>query len=333
MSLLSVAGISFVVGLCFMTFGKFLFQKLGWVDNPGKYGFERKAVAYSMGVWSVLAFVVLVLLFLDFSLKIGLLLIAVLMLGLVCFADDRYGLHPLIRLLVQVCAAGIVVYSGSEIFSVTNPFNFKVIELGVWGFIFSVFWIVALTNLMNFLDGVSALSSGVSSIGFLIIFGLSILPGMHQTDQSLVQVLALILFVLSFLNFIFEFPTPKFLIGDSGTMFFGFMLGVLSMINGGKLATAALVLLVPLFDGIWVITRRVLDKKSPFRGDMGHLHHRLERVGFSKESILFIYMVISLLFGLVAILVWNTLFKIISLILLLTALSVTGYLVWTKETK
>jgi UDP-GlcNAc:undecaprenyl-phosphate GlcNAc-1-phosphate transferase len=260
------------------------------------------------------------------------LLAATLLVG-TCFVDDRIGLSPVVRLLVQVVAASLVVLGGTQILEVSNPFEVGVIELGVLGLFFSVFWIVALTNLMNFLDGVSGLSSGVSSVGFLILLMLSILPGMHTTDQSLVQVFALILFVIAFLSFLFEFPSPKFLIGDSGTMFFGFMLAVLAMLNGGKLATAALVLLIPLFDGAWVILRRVFSRKSPFKGDMGHLHHRLERLGFSKEAILFIYIGISFLFGLIAVFVWNTFFKVLSLLLLLSALSVTGYAIWIKETK
>ena len=333
MMLVLVAASSFLIGLIFMSLGSFLWQKIGILDDPVKYGFKRNPVPYSMGVWTILAFIALSLYFLNLDFKVVTMLVAVFMLGLVCFLDDRFKINPFVRLLTQVVAASLVVFGGTEILSLTNPFNFQVVELGVIGFLFSVFWIVALTNLVNFLDGVSGLSSGVSSIGFLIIFSLSIMPGMHQTDQTLVQVLSLILLVLAFLNFVFEFPSPKFLMGDSGTMFFGFMLGVLSMINGGKLATAALDLLVPLFDGAWVILRRIFEKKSPFSGDVGHLHHRLERIGLSKQSILFLYMIVSLIFGLVAILIWNTLFKVISLILLLTALSVTGYLVWTKETK
>jgi len=190
-----------------------------------------------------------------------------------------------------------------------------------------------LSNLMNFLDGVSGLSSGVSSVGFLILLILAVAPGMHMVDQTMLQIMAISLFVIAFVGFLFEFPAPKFLLGDSGTMFFGFMLAVLSMINGGKLATAALVLLIPLFDGLWVVLRRIYDKKSPFKGDYKHLHHRLERIGMSKELILISYVVVSLLFGLIAIFVWNTFFKVTSLLLLVSALSLTGYLVWTKETK
>jgi UDP-GlcNAc:undecaprenyl-phosphate GlcNAc-1-phosphate transferase len=260
-------------------------------------------------------------------------LFAVFGLGLVCFLDDIIKLPAWLRLIVQILAALVVVMGGTQILSVTNPFSFEPIELGIFGAVIGVIWIVSLTNLVNFLDGVSGLSSGVSLVGFFIMLMLSILPGMHQTDQTLVQVMAIIMLVIAFFSFFFEFPSPRFLVGDSGTMFFGFMLGVLSMINGGKLATAALVLLIPLFDGVWVIIRRIWLKRSPFSGDTDHLHHRLERIGFSKELILFTYMFLSLVFGLIAVFVWNTFFKIISLILLLTALTVTGFLVWTKETK
>lgn len=333
MSLFVVAIVSLLVSLVVLNLGAFLFKHFGLLDNPVKYGYDRSPVPYSVGIFGVLSFLILSFIFVDFSWQVAVVQIAVLLLGIVCVLDDHYKLPAVLRLGVQVLAAGLVVYGGSQILSVTNPVNFEVIELGWIGFAFSIFWIVSLTNLVNFLDGVSGLSSGVSSIGFLILFALSVMPGMHQTDQTLVQIMALIMFLISFWCFVFEYPSPKFLVGDSGTMFFGFMLGVLSMLNGGKLATAALVLLIPLFDGAWVIFRRVLSKKSPFAGDLDHLHHRLERVGMSKEQILLAYMLVSLIFGLIAVFVWNTLFKVISLVVLVSALSLIGFVVWTKETK
>lgn len=334
MNLFYVAWLSLIVAFSVMTFGSKIFAYFGVLDNPKKYGFDREAVPYSMGFFGCISFLILTLFFLDLSWQVGLILVASSLLVLTCFLDDRIGLSPFIRLVIQILAATIVVLGGTQILVVSNPFESgAVFELGLIGLIFSVFWIVSLTNLVNFLDGVSGLSSGVSSVGFLILLMLSILPGMHSTDQSLVQVMSLILFVIAFVSFLFEFPSPKFLIGDSGTMFFGFMLAVLSMLNGGKLATAALVLLIPLFDGAWVILRRIFIGKSPFSGDFGHLHHRLERIGFSKQAILFTYIGISFLFGLIAVFVWNTFFKVVSLLLLLSALSIIGYLIWIKETK
>jgi UDP-GlcNAc:undecaprenyl-phosphate GlcNAc-1-phosphate transferase len=334
MMLWIVAVVSLFVSLAIYAYGYLFFQKKKLLDNPAKYGFEREAVPYSMGIWAVVAFIGLMIVFLDLNLQSATILIAVSLLGLVCFCDDLFGLSPKFRLVAQILLASLVVYGGTNILAVSNPLDFsEPIELGWWGLLFSVFWIVALTNLMNFLDGVSGLSSGVSSVGFLILLILSVVPNMHMVDQTMLQIMATSLFVIAFLAFIFEFPSPKFLIGDSGTMFFGFMLAVLSMINGGKLATAALVLMIPLFDGLWVILRRIYSKKSPFKGDYKHLHHRLERIGMSRELILISYVFVSLIFGLIAVFIWNTFFKVVSLLLLISALTVTGYLVWTKETK
>jgi UDP-GlcNAc:undecaprenyl-phosphate GlcNAc-1-phosphate transferase len=333
MNLFAVAAASLVTGLFFLKFGSLLLVKMGLVDDPVKYGFERSPVAYSMGIVLVLNFIGLSTFFLDLDFKLVSILLAVFGLAIVCFADDHVKFSPWIRLFVQFFVASLVVVGGTEILAVSNPLG-GVFELGAIGKVFSVFWIVSITNLINFLDGVSGLSSGVASIGFLILLALSLLPT-NQADQTVVQVLALIMFILAFLSFIFEFPAPmpKLLVGDSGTMFFGFMLAVLSMVSGGKLATAVLVLLIPVFDGFWVVSRRLYSRKSPFKGDLGHLHHRLERIGFSKQEILFIYIGISLLFGLIAVFVWNTFFKIVSLLVSIVALTVIGYFIWTKETK
>jgi len=325
--------VSLLLGLV-LSFGVLkLFPLLGWMDNPKKYNHDREAIPYSVGFVFLLLFLVLNLFFLGISRQLILLDLVLLGLGVFSFVDDRKGISPVLRFVLQIFFAGAVVWSGVQVVELTNPFgpdNLKLLWLAP---VLSVFWIVLLTNLLNFLDGVSGLTSGVSSIGFMVLFFLSIWPGMHTTDQTMVSVMALILAVLAGLAAVFEFPKPKFLIGDSGTMFFGFMLGVLTLLNGAKLATVALVLFIPILDGIMVIVKRVLDGKKPWQGDLSHTHHRLLDLGFSKRKLILGYYALTMVFGVLALFAWNTFFKVISLLILGTGFLIFIKYLWIQEKK
>jgi UDP-GlcNAc:undecaprenyl-phosphate GlcNAc-1-phosphate transferase len=292
----------------------FFYKRLGWMDKPKKYGFERKPVPYGFGLVLYLLFLVGVALFLPLSGNVLAILVGVSLLVGISFWDDRLGLPSGIRLLVQLVAAFVVVYGGgAEILEVAVPFEIGILELGVLGGLVSVIWVVALTNMMNFLDGVSGLSSVVSFCAFGALTALASLPGVHVVSQELVVGMGVIMMILSFIGMVLEIDSPKVLLGDTGTMFFGFMLAVLSMINGGKLATLGLVLIVPILDGIAVLVMRVLNGRKPWEGDFNHLHHLLLRRGMSRRQIVMLYGLFSLGLMLVSVFFWNSVFKFIVL--------------------
>lgn len=303
-----------LVSLLVLMAGYFFYKKLGWMDKPKKYGFDRKPVPYGFGLVLYLLFLIGVVLFVPLSVNVLAILAGVTLLVGISFWDDRLGLSSGVRLLVQLVAAFIVVYGGgAEILEVAIPFEIGVLELGLFGGLVSVVWIVALTNMMNFLDGVSGLSSVVSFCAFGALTALASLPGVHVVSQELVVGMGLIMMVLSFIGMILEIDSPKVLLGDTGTMFFGFMLAVLSMINGGKLATLGLVLIVPILDGVAVLVMRVLNGRKPWEGDFNHLHHLLLRRGMSRRQVVMLYGLFSLGLMLVSIFFWNSVFKFIVL--------------------
>lgn len=322
-----------LLGMCYIGLAKILYPAFGLMDKPELYGHDREPVPYSMGLIFFCAFATLMLVFLGFNKEIVTVLLATFTLVVMAFFDDKINLSPFLRLFVQIACAVIVVWSGVEVLEIANPFGPVNFQLAGWGAVLSVIWIVALTNLVNFLDGVSGLSSGVSSISFFVLFGLSIWPGMHVVDQTYVSFISLSLGILALLAAVFEFPKPKFLIGDSGSMFFGFMLGVASLISGGKLATVMLVLLIPILDGAWVILRRLYNKQKPWKGDLWHFHHRLIKLGFSEKKLLGSYYVFTFIFGCIALFAWTTFFKVISLLVLFSGFVLTGYYVWIQGKK
>ncbi|KKT76840.1 MAG: Glycosyl transferase, family 4 [Candidatus Peregrinibacteria bacterium GW2011_GWA2_44_7] len=304
-------------GLAFLgTFSALrLFPKLKLMDRPHLYGLKRAPIPYSGGLVLFLMFLVNVLLFMDLNKHVLGVLFAVTLIVGVSFLDDRYRLSPLLRLGVQVVAATIVVLFGMGIDVVTNPFGGLIhldglefpLTLGntVYHFtlladLFTVIWIVAMINTVNWLDGLPGLVSGISCIASFILFLLSVRPNFHYINQAEVSILAIILFGITAAFWWFDFSPPKILMGDTGSMFLGFMLAILAIFSGGKIATTFLIMGFPLLDAFWVILRRLFQGKSPFKGDLYHFHHRLLRVGLSdRQSIVSIYL-ISGVFGFIA---------------------------------
>ncbi|MFH0834526.1 MAG: MraY family glycosyltransferase [Patescibacteria group bacterium] len=334
-------GFAFILTAVLTVFAIKFFPRLGLLDDPKKYGLKRKPIPYFGGLAIFVSFVIAVLLFVPLSKEVLGLLVGATLLTATAFLDDAFRLPAWLRLVIQIIAAGILVISGLGIDHLTNPFggsiNLAEIDWNIGAFwggeyhltlladLFTVFWVVLLTNSLNWLDGVAGLSSGIAGLAALVIFFLAARTGYHYFDQSAVVALAAIIAGGALAFTIFNFPPPKILLGDSGSMLLGFVLGALAVFSGGKIATAALVLGFPLLDAIWVVLRRILSGQSPFRGDYGHLHHRLLAAGFSKpQTVLAVYCA-SAAFGAIALFIDDAFGKLIALAGLFLAMLTVGW--------
>ncbi|MEK7545393.1 MAG: MraY family glycosyltransferase [Patescibacteria group bacterium] len=327
---LLIFGFSFLLTLA-LTFGatKF-FPKWGLLDRPARYGLSRAPIPYYGGLAIFLGFLISVLVFVRIDSAFLSVLVSLSLLMIVSFLDDLFFLPAIFRLFVQVLAGVILVAGGIGIHSITNPFGAAFLldtvqfslfghVIFLWSALFTVFWIVLFINSMNFLDGVPGLVSGVSFLASLTIFFLSIRSG-QTVDQTITSVTSLILAASALAFFIFDFPKPKILMGDSGSVILGFLIAVLAIFSGGKIATAFLVMGFPLLDALFTIIRRLVKKQSPFRGDLGHLHHRFLKAGFSERKTVLIICLIAAIFGSVSVFL-GTQQKMIALFVLLFIMS------------
>ena len=227
-------------------------------------------------------------------------LLGVLLGGLVIVAaglyDDIKGLNPFWKLILQFAAAALVAIFGVKIWWLSNPFG-NVIVLGGWSAAFVILWIVLITNVVNWLDGLDGLATGVSFIAAATLFVLSLQTFVNQPSTAMLSVI-LAGACLGFLPY--NFHPAKIFLGDSGAMFLGFMLAVLAIISGGKIATAALVLGIPIFDAIWVVLRRIINKKAPWLADREHLHHRFLKAGLSQRQAVLLLYALSMGFAIAA---------------------------------
>lgn len=304
-----------------------LFPRWNLLDFPDRYGLKRRRLPYPTGIIAVILFM-----FMFLSLQPQLqapwsaqhlgLMAAVLLLGVSSFIDDRRQLSSKIRLGIQIAAALLVFATGTRIFTLTNPLaaitGFDLIKLDTFtltwpalsnpsivGAIFTIIWLGLTTNALNWFDGIPGQVSTLSVIAFLTIGFLS-LSG--RVDQPELALLSFMVAGLALGGLLFDFPPAKVLMGDSGAMFYGFLLGVFTIYAGGKVATAFLVLGVPLLDFVLVIGRRLAKGESIFRGNAHneHLHHRLLNKGWSPRRIIALTAGLGTLFGVTALFLTTT---------------------------
>lgn len=297
-----------------------LFPRLGFLDFPERYGLKRHRLPYPSGILAVIAFLMLFPIFFEITFQNMGLMAAVAVLAVTCFIDDRKQLSPILRLLVQIAVGLLIFLTGTRIYSLTNPLEvitgMPVLPLDSWvitstifsnpsiiGAVFTIFWLGLTMNAMNWFDGIPGQMSTLSTIGFGVIGFLALSSRVNQPE---VAMLSFILCGLALSCLLFDFPPARVIIGDSGSMFFGLMLGVLTIYAGGKVATAFLVLGVPLIDLFLVILQRLLKGRSPLHGNMEHLHHRLLQKGWSPLAVIMLTAGLGTLFGVSALFLSTT---------------------------
>jgi len=146
------------------------------------------------------------------------------------------------------------------------------------------------------LDGIDGLVTGVSAIGGLVIFLFTITTKYYQPDIGLA---ALILTGVCLGFLVFNWHPAKIFLGEGGSLLLGYVLGVLAIISGGKIAITLLIMGIPILDVAWTIIRRVARGKNPFKfADRGHLHFRLVDSGLGVKKTVLVFYAFALIFGL-----------------------------------
>jgi len=320
------------------------FPRWNLLDFPARYGLTRAPLPYPTGILAVGTFIVFFLVLQDLTKQnLGILLSICLLTG-VTIVDDRQPLPSSLRLSVQLIAGFLIFAFGTRIYSITNPLIADgIIKLDtvvipsaffsnppLWSGLFTILWLLLTINALNWFDGIPGQVSLLSAIGFLVIGFLAISPRIEHVDPAHQYELALLAFALVGIAaacLLFDFPPARVLMGDTGAMFFGLMLGVLTVYAGGKVATAFLVLGVPLTDSGIVVLRRVLRGRSPLRGSQHgeHLHHRLVQCGWSERRIIALTAILGTSFGVTALFLSTRGKFIAALLLVAIMLSLSWY--------
>ena len=211
--------------------------------------------------------------------------------------DDLKNLKPWKKLLVQFVCGIIIVAFGIKIWWVANPLGGLNIVLGSWTYFLVPIWVVLIMNVLNWFDGIDGLTPSISIVSLVVMFYLAISPVVNQPSTALLcAVLAGA--IVGF--FPYNWNPASIFLGDLGSGFLGLCLATFAIMSGAKLATAFLVLGIPIIDAMLVIFTRMFKRKSIFSADKSHLHHRFLKAGFSVKATVFTLSSISLLFGIIA---------------------------------
>ncbi|MGF0112678.1 glycosyltransferase family 4 protein [Streptococcus sp. SGI.013] len=307
---------AFMMSLILTPIVRFLSFRVGAVDNPNARRINKVPMPSAGGLSIFFSFLVATLILMPLVLKnweqsyfhyILPVVVGAAIIVITGFIDDIYELKPRVKMIGIVLAAVLVWYFTEFRFdSFKIPFGGPLIQFSpILTFIVTVIWIVGITNAVNFLDGLDGLVSGVAIIS-LTTMGLISNFFLFKSDIYLtLTIFVLIMAIAGF--FPYNYNPAIIYLGDTGALFIGFMIGVLSL-QGLKNATAVavlspvLVLGVPIVDTAVAILRRKLSGKKISEADRMHLHHRLLAMGFTHRGAVLVVYGISMLFSLTSLL-------------------------------
>lgn len=308
-----------------------VYKALGLVDKSTAQDHPKhihtKPVPRGGGIPIFMAMIFATLLFIKVDTQIAGIFAGALLLTMAGILDDLFDISPYLRLVIGSVAALIVVSTGIGIAYISNPlgvgvlhFNLNIISGGL-----TVLWIVWAMNFVNM--GAKGLDGQLPGVTVIAAIVMGILSFRFVNDIT-AWPSAYLSFALSGAYaglLVFNMYPQKIMPGWGGGALAGYFLAVLSILSGAKVATALIVLGVPLMDVVYVIFRRIAAGKSPVWGDTNHLHHQLLKLGWSKRQVALFYWLVTALLGALA-LQLNSQMKIYTILLI--AVVVGGVLLW-----
>lgn len=285
--------------------------RVGAVDVPKDNRRMHKVPIPRLGGLAIaVAFLLAVLIFAEVDRQIQGILLGAVMIVIIGVLDDIMTLKALPKFIVQILAACVVVFHGVKIQYISNPIltsSTPYLDLGIMSGPITVIWIVAITNAVNFIDGLDGLAVGVSAISSASLSVIALLVAENNV--------ALVMMILlgACLGFIPYNTNPaKIFMGDTGSAFLGFILATMSIQGMFKLyaiisfAVPFLILGIPIFDICFAILRRLAKGQNPMKADRGHIHHRLIDMGFSQKQAVAITYLLTAILGLAAVLLTSS---------------------------
>ncbi len=207
------------------------------------------------------------------------------------YVDDLRGIRALYKLFAQVIVAVFAYACGYGIDSIQLPLTTMTVGTGIFALPFTVFWIVGIINAVNLIDGLDGLAAGVVFFACVTIFTVGYVGNVVWVCLLMAATMGAVI------GFLFHnFNPARIFMGDSGSYFLGFVLAVTSLAGGPRASTPVALLVpivalgVPIFDVLLAMVRRILERRSIFSPDRGHLHHRLLDMGLThRRAVLIIY--------------------------------------------
>ena len=199
--------------------------------------------------------------------------------------DDLFHASWMWKFTIQIVAACFVIRQGLVIMQITNPFGSTITFYPLFGFIFTLIWLIGITNAVNLSDGLDGLSVGIVLIVAAVTFTNSLYLTRTRPEQSELFIFAAVTSVvligaaIAFLRF--NFYPAKIFLGDTGSLFLGFLIAC-TAVRSSQISTTTVALVVPIIalglpilDTVIVFLRRTAKRRNPFQADLQHIHHKM----------------------------------------------------------
>lgn len=306
--LMAVSALLVAMLVCFLLspLVKNFAYKVGAIDVPKDARRMHKVPIPRLGGLAIfLGFMVSTLLFVPMTEQLQGILLGAVIIVVLGVVDDITPLHAGLKFGVQILAALIPVLHGVKISVLSNPNIFSENPwwfLDGWAIPVTVFWIVAITNSVNLIDGLDGLAVGVSAISSATFLIISLIVA--ECDISMLCA-AILGACIGF--FPYNKNPAKMFMGDTGSTFLGFILATISVQGMFKMyaiisfAVPFLILGLPIFDTAFAFTRRIARGQNPMKADREHVHHRLIDMGLNQKQAVATLYVISTILGLSAV--------------------------------
>jgi UDP-GlcNAc:undecaprenyl-phosphate GlcNAc-1-phosphate transferase len=289
--------------------------EIGAVDSPGERRVHQTVIPRMGGIAIAAAFFLPLICLFAFETAaarvffehpmrmVGLTLGGLLVCG-IGVLDDLRGVRASHKLLVQILAGAVAYLCGFRIDAVWLPFVGH-LDMGVFGLLVTTLWVVAITNAINLIDGLDGLAGGVAFFACITNF---VVAGINQDAAVLLLSASLGGALLGFL--LYNFNPATIFMGDSGSMFLGYVLGTTSILGNAVRSSTTIAILVPLIalglpliDTLFAMVRRFLERRPIFAADRGHIHHRLLALGLTHRRAVLTLYALSIMFTAGAIIV------------------------------
>ena len=290
--------IPFLFVLAITPFIKKVANHVGALDIPNERKVHKVPIPRLGGLGIYMGFLLGYILFGTMSLRMNAILIGSFIIIVTGIVDDIKPIPAKVKFLFQIIAASVVAFYGKILLSDLSAFGFY-IEFGIFSYPITILFIVSIINCINLIDGLDGLAAGLSSIYFVTI-GIVIVGWMHTFDLDAVITFVMLGSTLGFLCH--NFHPAKIFMGDSGSMFLGYIIAVIALLGFKNVTLTTLLapiflLAIPIMDTLFAILRRVINKKPIGEPDKQHLHHQLLNLNLSHRNTVLVIYFIDILFA------------------------------------
>lgn len=294
--------VTFLFVVAFIPYVKKIAEHIGALDIPNERKVHAKPIPRLGGLGIFLGFLLGYMIFGKNSLQMNSILIGSFIIVITGIFDDIKPISAKAKLFGQLLAASVIAFYGNILLNNITVFGFE-IEFGIFAYPLTILFIIACSNIINLIDGLDGLAGGISSIFYasviVICFFLKRMTGLEFN-------LALIMLGSTLGFLVHNFNPAKIFAGDSGALFMGFIIAVISLLGFKTTVITSvfiplLILAVPILDTLFAIIRRLIKHKHIYDADKEHLHHQLLNMNFSHRNTVLVIYGINILFAVASI--------------------------------